>query len=111
MAKKTKKDKSILTLSDLQRLSLRTLSIRINDLERRNTQLWNKLEALEGKISVEFGALTQVSDLFVTLRKVLSSASAELAGAASFTQQEISRMSSEEYREKVLVPLNMGRRV
>lgn len=85
--------------------------IRIDDLERRDTQLFNKLTALEGDVAVKFATLTQVADLFTTLRRVLNTASAELAGAASFTQQEISRMSSEEYREKVLVPLNMGRRV
>jgi hypothetical protein len=102
----------------IERLALKTVSIRLmdaerrlNDVERRNEQLYNKLVALEGEARSKFAAITQVSDLFVTLRKVLNQASAELAGAASYTQQEIAAMSSEEYRAKVLVPLNMGRRV
>lgn len=87
------------------------LAIRVSDLNRYHETLGKKVQAVEGASEVQSATLTQVSDLFVTLRKVLGNASAELAGAASYTQQEISRMSADEYREKVLVPLNMGRRV
>jgi len=87
------------------------LAIRVSDLNRWHESLGNKVQALEGDAEVRSAAITQVSDLFTTMRRVLNSASAELAGAASYTQQEISRMSADEYREKVLVPLNMGRRV
>jgi hypothetical protein len=92
-------------------LALDRMATRITDIDRYAGQLFKKIEKLEGEVEVKFAAITQVSDLFTTLRKVLQQASTELAGAASYTQQEISRMSADEYRDKVLVPLNMGRRV
>jgi len=105
MAKKkiAKPTKSSLVLD---RMSSELLHVRIvcNSLEQR-------CDRLEQEARVKFASITQVADLFTTLRKVLNNASAELAGAASYTQEEISRMSADEYREKVLVPLNMGRRV
>ena len=70
-----------------------------------------RMDRLEQETRAKFAALTQVADLFTTLRRVLNMASAELAGAASYTQKEIADMSADDYREKVLVPLNMGRRV
>jgi hypothetical protein len=73
--------------------------------------LEQRMDRLETETRVKFSAITQVSELFTTLRRILNNASAELAGAVSYTQEEISRMSADEYREKVLVPLNMGRRV
>jgi chromosome segregation ATPase len=131
MAKKTKSKKpasGALTLSlSLDRMSsaiaevskhveslqadFNRTAIKISDLNRWHEALVNKVQALEGDAEVRSAAITQVSDLFTTLRRVLNNASAELAGAASYTQQEISRISADEYREKVLVPLNMGRRV
>ena len=132
MAKKTKKpakaESGALTLSrTLDRMSAaiadvnkRTeevqadnnrMAIKLDDLNRWHEALHNKLTQIEGDMEVRSAATTQVSDLFTTLRRVLNNASKELAGAASYTQAEISRMSADEYRDKVLVPLNMGRRV
>jgi hypothetical protein len=88
-----------------------SLSRRLDDHDRYLETQRNKIAALEGDLQARFAAITQVSELFTTLRRVLNNASAELAGAASYTQEEIARMSADEYREKVLVPLNMGRRV
>lgn len=93
------------------KLSLETLTIRLDDQDRCIETQRKKIESLEGDMQVRFATISQVSDLFTTLRRVLNNASAELAGATSYTQQEIAAMSADEYRDKVLVPLNMGRRV
>ena len=129
MAKKAiKKESAALTLSrTLDRMSAaiadvskrvdglqedhNLLAVEAEDLNRWRESLHNKITQIEGDMEVRSAATTQVSDLFTTLRRVLNNASKELAGAASYTRQEISRMSADEYRDKVLVPLNMGRRV
>ena len=87
------------------------LAVDAEDLNRWRESLHNKITQIEGDLNVRAASVVQVSDLFTTLRRVLNNASKELAGAASYTQSEISRMSADEYRDKVLVPLNMGRRV
>jgi hypothetical protein len=92
-------------------VTIAQLKSQLADQDRWIGQIQSKITALEGEVEVKFAAIAQVSNLFVTLRRVLNNASAELAGAASYTQEEIARMSADEYREKVLVPLNMGRRV
>jgi uncharacterized protein YoxC len=129
MAKKAiKKESAALTLSrTLDRISaaIADVSKRVDGLQEEHTGLAAKISALnrwhedhgtkigqiESDLKVGSAVTAQVSDLFTTLRRVLNNASKELAGAASYTQQEISRMSADEYRDKVLVPLNMGRRV
>ena len=87
------------------------LAVKIDNLNHWHKSMHSKITQIEDDLKVRSAATTQVSDLFTTLRRVLNNASKELAGAASYTRQEISRMSADEYRDKVLVPLNMGRRV
>ena len=129
MAKKsTKKESAALTLSrTLDRMSAaiadvskrvdglqedhNRLAVRVEDLNRWHESMHSKITQIEGDLEVRSASVVQISDLFTTLRRVLNNASKELAGAASYTQSEISRMSADEYRDKVLVPLNMGRRV
>jgi hypothetical protein len=94
-----------------QSAALVRMTQEIFDLRTAKQLLEARMDRFQQELEVKFAAIQQVSDLFITLRRVLNNASAELAGAASYTQQEISRMSAEDYREKVLVPLNMGRRV
>jgi hypothetical protein len=106
-----KKSKAVARQKLYGKATLETLVTRLDDQDRYIQTLRDKMAALESEARAKFAAITQVSDLFTTLRRVLNHASAELAGAASYTQEEISRMSADEYREKVLVPLNMGRRV
>jgi predicted nucleic acid-binding Zn-ribbon protein len=109
---KAKKAKAVSQVTiDRMAAEITRIAVRLDDVNRYHETLHNKMTALEGEAEVRSAAITQVSDLFTTLRRVLNNASAELAGAASYTQQEISRMSADEYCEKVLVPLNMGRRV
>jgi uncharacterized protein YoxC len=87
------------------------LAVKVEDLIRWHESMHNKVTPIEGDLEVRSASVVQISDLFTTLRRVLNNASKELAGAASYTQQEIEKMSADEYRDKVLVPLNMGRRV
>lgn len=84
---------------------------RLDDQSRDIELLGKRIERIEGEVAVKFATIEQVSALFVTLRKLLSKASAELAVSSSYTQKEIAEMSADDYREKVLVPLGMGRRV
>ena len=92
-------------------LTLDRMAAEIVGLRKAVNVLEEGRDRTNEEIAVKFATITQVADLFTILRRVLNSASAELAGAASYTQQEIARMSADEYREKVLVPLNIGRRV
>ena len=122
MAKKAiKKESAALTLSrTLDRMSaaIADVSKRVDGLQEDHNRLVVRVEdlnrwheSIKDDLKVTSASVVQISDLFTTLRRVLNNASKELAGAASYTQSEISRMSADEYRDKVLVPLNMGRRV
>ena len=82
---------------------LETLRQEIRDVR----QEWS---ASKAALDVKFATIVQIADMFTTLRDVLNTASAALAAAGSYTKREIEAMSAEEYRTKVLVPLNMGRR-
>lgn len=92
-------------------VTLDRMAVELNHLRNATDRLKTENDAMKITMASKFEVVTQVADMFTVLRDVFNTASSALAAAGSYTKREIEAMSAEEYRKKILLPLNMGQRV
>jgi len=92
------------------RFNAEELTISAVDAGRRIDDLQNKMAALESRLEVVTLTNNQVADLFTRLKDTMNYVADQLETPVTYTQEEIARMGAEEYRDKILIPLGMGRR-